>query len=79
MRGCEDLMKNGYSESKIYNINGDNDNVEAGDVSVTGEPYNARLCEQSAAGGGWTVKKMNSKLLLVLLFVEMWMLRWVHE
>ena len=70
-------MKNGYSESKIYNINGDNE--EAGDVSAAGESYNARLCEQSAAGGGWTVKKMNPKLLLVLLFVEMWLLRWVHE
>ena len=77
MRGCEDLVKDGYSESKIYKVKGDDD--EGGDVSVAGESYNARLCEQSAAGGGWTVKKMNPTLILVLLFVEMCLLRWVHE
>ena len=77
MRGCEDLMKNGHTESKIYNIGGESE--EHLDVSVAGESYDLRLCEQSAAGGGWTVKKMNPKLLLVLSFVEMWLLRWVHE
>ena len=81
MRGCEDLMKNGYSESKVYNINGE----ETGDVSsvstAAGESYSARLCEQSSAGGGWTVTKTNPMLPFVLLLpcVEMCLLRWVHE
>ena len=76
MRGCEDLMKNGYSESKVYNIDGE----EAVDVSAAGESYSARLCEQSSAGGGWTVTKTNPMLPFVLLLcVEMCLLRWVHE
>ena len=82
MRGCEDLMKNGYSESKVYTVKGDDEEEEeeAGDVAfAAGESYSARLCEQSASGGGWTVKKMNPKLLLVLSFLEMWLLRRVHE
>ena len=71
-------MKNGYSESKVYNINGE----EATDISAAGESYSARLCEQSSAGGGWTVTKTNPMLpfvLLLLLCVEMCLLRWVHE
>ena len=71
-------MKNGYSESKVYNIDGD----EAVDISAAGESYSARLCEQSSAGGGWTVTKTNPMLpfvLLLLLCVEMCLLRWVHE
>ena len=71
-------MKNGYSESKVYNIDG-----EVGvDVSAAaGESYSARLCEQSSAGGGWTVTKTNPMLpfVLLLLCVEMCLLRWVHE
>ena len=57
-------MKNGYSESKTYMVKGDGE--ESGDASVAGESYYARLCEQSASGGGWTVKKMNAMLLLLL-------------
>ena len=71
-------MKNGYSESKVYNIDGD----EAVDISAAGESYSARLCEQSSAGGGWTVTKTNPMLpfvLLLLLCVEMCLLRWMHE
>ena len=71
-------MKNGYSESKVYNIDGE----EAVDISAAGESYSARLCEQSSAGGGWTVTKTNPMLpfvLLLLLCVEMCLLRWVHE
>ena len=76
-------MKNGYSESKVYNIDGGGDGEETGDVSsasaAAGESYSARLCEQSSAGGGWTVTKANPMLPFVLLCVEMCLLRWVHE
>ena len=83
MRGCEDLMKNGHSESKVYNIDG-GDGGETAEVSsavAAGESYSARLCEQSSAGGGWTVTKTNPMLpfVLLLLCVEMCLLRWVHE
>ena len=77
MRGCEDLMKNGYSESKVYDLDGE----VGADISAAGESYSARLCEQSSAGGGWTVTKTNPMLpfVLLLLCVEMCLLRWVHE
>ena len=71
-------MKNGYSESKVYNI----DREVGTDISAAaGESYSARLCEQSSAGGGWTVTKTNPMLpfVLLLLCVEMCLLRWVHE
>ena len=57
-------MKKGYTESKTYMVKGDGEE-ESGDASVAaGESYYARLCEQSASGGGWTVKKMTAMLLL---------------
>ena len=65
LMSCEQLLKNGLLESKIYTINdvktNNNDNEDHED------DFHPRFCDQNTSGGGWTVPKPINYVFLVFV------------
>ena len=66
-KGCEDLLDLGADESRVYVVD-----LEEGEGDLNAKErssFRRRLCEQRAAGGGWTVKMSNFVLVVVGLTI----------
>ena len=71
VKTCEDLLKAGFLDNKVYNVeipqapqNPRTDN----DIGIN---FRHRLCDQKTSGGGWTVNANANRFTMCSVFVTM--------
>lgn len=69
MRNCQDLLRAGVLDSKAYKLG------SQAELNDAGRDFNLRFCDQTTAGGGWTV--MQNQGFVVFISVSL-VISWDH-
>ena len=71
VKTCEDLLKAGFLDNKVYNVeipqNPQNPRTD-NDIGIN---FRHRLCDQKTSGGGWTVNANANRFTMCSVFVTM--------
>ena len=71
VKTCEDLLKAGFLDNKVYNVeipqSPQNPRID-NDIGIN---FRHRLCDQKTSGGGWTVNANANRFTMCSVFVTM--------
>ena len=71
VKTCEDLLKAGFLDNKVYNVEIPQAPQNTRTNNDIGINFRHRLCDQKTSGGGWTVNANANRVSMCSVFVTM--------
>ena len=71
VKTCEDLLKAGFLDNKVYNVEIPQTPQNPRTNNDIGINFRHRLCDQKTSGGGWTVNANANRVSICSVFVTM--------
>ena len=71
VKTCEDLLKAGFLDNKVYNVEIPQTPQNPRTNNDIGINFRHRLCDQKTSGGGWTVNAYANRVSMCSVFVTM--------
>ena len=71
VKTCEDLLKAGFLDNKVYNVEIPQTPQNPRTNNDIGINFRHRLCDQKTSGGGWTVNANANRVSMCSVFVTM--------
>ena len=71
VKTCEDLLKAGFLDNKVYNVEIPQTPQNPRTDNDIGINFRHRLCDQKTSGGGWTVNANANRVSMCSVFVTM--------